>query len=578
MVITFENVSFKYIEKKLLNQVNFSVTDTDKVGIVGLNGCGKTTLLKLILGLEHPQEGKIYLSGGSIINYLPQDPVFDVNKTLLELVMAHATKDHPIAEYEAKSILSKLGLKDSSITTVHLSGGEKKRLALAIALVSYCDFLILDEPTNHLDNDMICWLEKFLLKWKHGLLMVTHDRYFLQRVCNRMLELEYGKVYLYDANYEKFLDLKAERLENTHKAQAKLKSVLKKETEWLNRGVEARRTKSKSRIERIEALSKIEFNETKEMNFSSKTTYLGKKILELKNGSKAFGDKVLFQDFSFTLNRSDIIGIVGENGAGKTTLFKILMQEESLDSGQLVTGTTLKIGYFSQHLELLDSEQRVIDYIKEVGSYIDSLDGQISVSDLLEQFLFDSTLQYSKIKMLSGGEKRRLQLVRVLSQNPNLLILDEPTNDLDIYTIEILEHYLDSFKGPILVVSHDRYFLDKLCNKLYVFENTHIQEYSLSFSEYLETIRRPSLERVKGERPNKKNKLPAAIRNEYEKISQEIKTLEEKLLKLEEDKKQQTTDFHKLIELQQQIDECNLQMDERITRLLELEEIKSNYE
>ncbi len=577
MVITFENVSFKYIEKKLLNQVNFSVTDTDKVGIIGLNGCGKTTLLKLILGLEHPQEGKIYLSGGSIINYLPQDPKFDTDKTLLELVMAHATKDHPIAEYEAKSILSKLGLKDSSITTVHLSGGEKKRLALAIALVSYCDFLILDEPTNHLDNDMICWLEKFLLKWKHGLLMVTHDRYFLQRVCNRMLELEFGKVYLYDANYEKFLDLKAERLENTLKAQAKLKSILKKETEWLNRGVEARRTKSKSRIERIEALSKIEFNETKEMNFSSKTIYLGKKILELKNGSKAFGDKVLFQDFSFTLNRSDIIGIVGENGAGKTTLFKILMQKESLDSGQLVTGTTLKIGYFSQHLELLDSEQRVIDYIKEVGSYIDSLDGEISVSDLLEQFLFDSTLQYSKIKMLSGGEKRRLQLVRVLCQNPNLLILDEPTNDLDIYTIEILEHYLDSFKGPILVVSHDRYFLDKVCNKLFVFDQGRIIPYQMSFSEYLE-MKVETNETVKKAVRPKKNKLPARIRNEYEGIQQEIEGLEQQLATIDEQLSHLTTEYLEMMDLNKQKEELSIKLDNMIERFVELEEIKKEYD
>ncbi len=577
MVITFENVSFKYIEKKLLNQVNFSVTDTDKVGIIGLNGCGKTTLLKLILGLEHPQEGKIYLSGGSIINYLPQDPKFDTNKTLLELVMTHETKDHPIAEYEAKSILSKLGLKDSSITTLHLSGGEKKRLALAIALVSYCDFLILDEPTNHLDNDMICWLEKFLLKWKHGLLMVTHDRYFLQRVCNRMLELEYGKVYLYDANYEKFLDLKAERLENTLKSQAKLKSILKKETEWLNRGVEARRTKSKSRIERIEALSKIEFNETKEMNFSSKTTYLGKKILELKNGSKAFKDKVLFQDFSFTLNRSDIIGIVGENGAGKTTLFKILMQEESLDSGQLVTGTTLKIGYFSQHLVLLDNEQRVIDYIKEVGSYIDSLDGQISVSDLLEQFLFDSTLQYSKIKMLSGGEKRRLQLVRVLSQNPNLLILDEPTNDLDIYTIEILEHYLDSFKGPILVVSHDRYFLDKICNKLFVFDHGRIIPYQMSFSEYLELEGEANSPVKKGVKPQK-NKLPARIRNEYEHIQQEIESLEQQLVTIEEQLSHLTTEYLEMMDLNQQKEALSLKLDDLIERFVELEEMKKEYD
>ncbi|MDE6584773.1 MAG: ATP-binding cassette domain-containing protein, partial [Anaeroplasmataceae bacterium] len=335
MVITFEDVSFKYIDKELLKNVNFSITDQDKIGIVGVNGTGKTTLLKLILGIEKPVAGTIITSGGMVLNYLPQDPIFPENQTLLDIVMENSTKEHPIQEFEAKSILSKLGLPMYDSTAEKLSGGQKKRLALAKVLVSYCDFLILDEPTNHLDNEMILWLEKYLMKFKRGLLMVTHDRYFLQRACNKMLELDNGNVYIYEANYEHFLELKAERLKNEHKAQQKLKSILKKETEWIHRGVEARRTKSKSRIERFEKLQEIEFTSHKEMAFSSKEAYLGKTIIEIQHGNKAFGDLELFHDFSFTLNRNDVIGIVGDNGAGKTTLFKILMKEEQLDSGKL---------------------------------------------------------------------------------------------------------------------------------------------------------------------------------------------------------------------------------------------------
>lgn len=453
MVISFDHVNFKYIDKLLLDNASFSVTEADKVGIIGVNGTGKTTLLKLIIGIEKPISGTIIKSGGMIINYLPQEPKFSEEMSLLDIVMADSTKEHPIEEYEAKSILSKLGLSSYDSTTVNLSGGQKKRLALAKVLVSYSDFLILDEPTNHLDNDMILWLEKYLMKFKKGLLMVTHDRYFLQRVCNKMLELDYGKIYVYDANYENFLVLKAERLENEKKEQQKLKSILKKETEWMHRGVEARRTKSKSRIERFEKLSEISFHESKEMAFSSKETYLGKTLIEIKHGSKSFGDLQLFNNVSFSLKRNDVIGIVGDNGAGKTTLFKILMKEESLDSGELILGETLKIGYFSQNADWIDPEIRVIDYIKEEQNIIETLEGTITASELLERFLFDSELQYSKVKMLSGGEKRRLQLVRILMKNPNVLLLDEPTNDLDIYTIEILEDYIESFKGPVLVMT-----------------------------------------------------------------------------------------------------------------------------
>lgn len=578
MVITFDNVSFKYIDRKILDQVSFSVTDMDKVGVVGINGTGKTTLLKLIIGEEQPNQGTVWISGGMRLNYLPQTPSFPKGMGILEAVLQESTKEHPIEEYEAKAILNKLGLSQYDDVVDHLSGGEIKRLALAKALLTPCDVLLLDEPTNHLDNELILWLEKYLSKYKHGLIMVTHDRYFLQRVCTKMLELDYGKTYLYDANYESFLLLKAERLENSKKEQAKLKSILKQEAAWMNRGVEARRTKSKSRIERFEKLSSIHFEEAKEMSFSSKSTYLGKKLIELQHGTKSFGNKLLFQDFSFTLQRTDIIGVVGENGCGKSTFFKILMQQCPLDKGELILGQTLQIGYFSQNLELMDPEIRVIDYIQEEQSLIETLDGKITARELLDQFLFTDELKYSKVKMLSGGEKRRLQLIRVLMKNPNLLILDEPTNDLDIYTIEILENYIEAFAGPVLIVSHDRYFLDKLCNKLFVFEHSFIREYIVSFSEYLSLPKdREKAEQVKGEKP-RKNKLPAAIRNEYQRLNEEIPQLEEQLKALKAASEKESSNYVELLQLQEELTKLESILDQKINRLFELEEQIETYE
>lgn len=563
----------------LLDHVSFSITDADKIGIVGVNGTGKSTLLKLILGEEKPISGAILQSGGIRINYLPQNPMFEEDVSLLNLVLEGSTKEHPIEEYEAKSILNKLGFTEYTLTTKYLSGGQKKRLALAKALLTYCDFLLLDEPTNHLDNEMILWLEKYLIKFKKGLLMVTHDRYFLQRACTKMLELDYGKVYVYEANYELFLKYKADRLANEQKAQSKLKSILRKEAEWMHRGVEARRTKSKSRIERFEQLSEIFFQITKEMTFSSKETYLGKTIIEIKNGSKYFNDICLFQNFNLSLKRNDIIGIVGDNGAGKTTLFKILIGEEKLSEGELKLGETLNIGYFSQSEDWMNPDIRVIDYIKEEQAIIETLDGTISASELLERFLFDSEAQYSKIKMLSGGEKRRLQLVKVLMRNPNVLLLDEPTNDLDIYTIEILEDYIQSFKGPVLVVSHDRYFLDKICNQLLVYQDHTIRPYLQSFSEFLEYNQKEknSIAISKKIKP-KDNKFPAKLRNELAKLEENIKTYETQLQKIKEELSLTSTDYVKLMELEAEKKEIEFQLDSAIMRVLELEEIKEDYQ
>ena len=578
MNITFDNVTFKYIEKKVLDGVSFSIDINNKIGVVGLNGCGKSTMLKLILGIEKPISGNIVISGGTRINYLPQDPKFDENMSLIDIVMSESTKEFPIKEYEASSILTKLGFDDLSITTKGFSGGELKRLAIAKVLVTPCDMLMLDEPTNHLDNELIMWLEKYLIKWKKGLLMVTHDRYFLQRICNKMMELDFGKVYTYDANYDLFLELKAKRLEDEEAYQKRIKSILRTETEWLHRGVEARRTKSKSRIEKIEKLSEIQFNEHKDFELSSVNSYLGKKLLSIKDGSKAY-DKILFSNFNFDLNRSDIVGVVGSNGCGKTTLFKIIMGLESLDSGELILGKTLNVGYFSQHLDLIDPEIRVIDYIKEEQSLIETLDGTIDAQTLLENFLFTKELQYSKVKMLSGGEKRRLQLVKVLMKNPNILLFDEPTNDLDLYTLEILENYLLNFKGPIMVVSHDRYFLDKICNKLLIFKDGYIEESIDSFSEYLSKVDEKPIHNNSSNNDTRiKKKMPAGLRNELNSLEENIPLLEEKLKKLNEEFNSPSTDYHKLMEVQNDISELQKDIDIKTNRYFELLEIKEEYD
>ncbi|MBP5343079.1 ABC-F family ATP-binding cassette domain-containing protein [bacterium] len=578
MVITFDNVSFKYIEKKILDRASFSITDSDKIGIVGLNGTGKTTILKLILGEEIPESGEIIKSGGMIINYLPQEPTFKKNMNIIDLIMEASSDEHKIEEYEVKSILSKLGLKDYTRTTQNMSGGEIKRLALAKALITYSDYLILDEPTNHLDVPIIMFLEKYLMKYKKGLIMVTHDRYFLQRVCNKILELDFAKTYLYDANYERFLELKEERLKLESFQKRKLENFLKREREWINRSAEARSTKQKGRINRYNELSKIEFNERENFAFSSIDTRLGKKLIEIKNGSKSF-DKILFTNLNFNLKRTDIIGVSGLNGSGKSTFFKILLGISELDSGEITRGTTLNIGYLPQELSIMDPETRVIDYIEDIKKEIKTVDGQMSASAFLESFLFDKTQQYSKIKTLSGGEKRRLQIISMLIENPNILILDEPTNDLDLYSLELLEDYILNFKGPVLTVSHDRYFLDKICNKLLIFKNKKITESNMMYSEYLSEfgLEDDAEKEILTQIPKRKDKLPTSIRNEINKLGEEIPKIEEEIKNIKELLSKETTDYEKIISLTNTLNNLNSELDTKSTRYLELLEIKEQY-
>ena len=572
MVITFKDVSFRYTDKNLLDKVSFSITDQDKTGLVGLNGTGKSTLIKLIEDEIRPQSGEIIKSGNMIISYLEQEPDIPLNTKILDYVMKNNDKDHKVNDYEAKSMLTKLKLDPEALTN-NLSGGQRKRLALAKCLVTYCDFLILDEPTNHLDNDMILYLEKYLQRYNHGLFMVTHDRYFLERVCNNMLELDNGHIYTYKANYSEFLNLKALRLEREEKAEKKLKRLLKNELDWIHRGVEARRTKQKYRIERFNELSKIKFSERKGFEFDSVSKYLGNTIIEIKNGSKSFGDKVIFKNFNLNVLRTARIGIVGDNGAGKTTLFKIIMQQESLDSGELILGETLRIGYFSQHFDAIDENIRVIDYVKEVSSTIETLEGTVTASSLLERFLFDANLQYTMVKSLSGGQRRRLQLVRVLAANPNVLILDEPTNDLDIETLEVLEDYIDSFMGPVLCVSHDRYFLDKVCDELLYYKNGEINSYMGSFSEFIASDLGTSSQAIsKNQGYKNEHKMTSKEKNELYDLEHELPKLDEKMEGLRKELASYTTEYTLMMDVQKKIDELDAEILTKTERYFELME------
>lgn len=576
MVITFKDVSFRYTDKNLLDKVSFSITDQDKTGLVGLNGTGKSTLIKLIEDEIRPQSGEIIKSGNMIISYLEQEPDIPLNTKILDYVMKNNDKDHKVNDYEAKSMLTKLKLDPEALTN-NLSGGQRKRLALAKCLVTYCDFLILDEPTNHLDNDMILYLEKYLQRYNHGLFMVTHDRYFLERVCNNMLELDNGHIYTYKANYSEFLNLKALRLEREEKAEKKLKRLLKNELDWIHRGVEARRTKQKYRIERFNELSKIKFSERKGFEFDSVSKYLGKTIIEIKNGSKSFGDKIIFKNFNLNVLRTARIGIVGDNGAGKTTLFKIIMQQESLDSGELILGETLIIGYFSQHFDAIDENIRVIDYVKEVSSTIETLEGTVTAPSLLERFLFDANLQYTMVKSLSGGQRRRLQLVRVLAANPNVLILDEPTNDLDIETLEVLEDYIDSFMGPVLCVSHDRYFLDKVCDELLYYKNGEINSYMGSFSEFIASDLGTSSQAIsKNQGYKNEHKMTSKEKNELYDLEHELPKLDEKMEGLRKELASYTTEYTLMMDVQKKIDELDAEILTKTERYFELMEKKES--
>ena len=631
-IITLENINKSYSEKILLNNVSLGINDGDKIGLIGINGAGKSTFLKVVSGREEFYEGNITKIKNARIEYLDQNPIFDEDATVLEQVFKGDTKEMKLLkryeelldkinsckseefdalnseliktqgqidtfnlwdlESDAKTILTKLGVRNYNEKVGNLSGGQKKRIALACALITPCDLLILDEPTNHLDSDSIEWLEEYLNARKGALLMITHDRYFLDRVTNRIIELDRGNIYSYPGNYTEFLEAKIARLETEQVQEEKKNALIKNELKWVRRGAKARTTKQKARLQRFDELVSTESLKIREdVDISLVGSRLGKKVVELYDVCKSFGDKTLIKDFNYIFLRTDRVGIIGENGAGKTTLVNLLRGKLPLDSGTIEIGDTVKISCFAQDNTNMDPKLRVIDYVKEGGEFIPVEDGtKISASMMSERFLFDSTMQYTPIEKLSGGERRRLHLLRVLMESPNFLILDEPTNDLDIETLKILEDFLDKFMGVVIVVSHDRYFLDRICNKIFSYEgNGLIKEYHGNYSDFLiskeiekaqgdiNTIEDKSKEeKSKGTKQRSKDNKPKFTfkeQKEFEVIDEDISKLEEKIENLDKDMVKNSSNYGKLNELMKEKEEAKKELEHKYERWEYLNEI-----
>ena len=622
-LLTAENIEKSFTERKLLNGASFYLEEGEKVGIIGINGTGKSTLLKILAKIEEPDSGKVICANHVVMRYLPQNPVFLPEKTVLESVLeaaagkqdtiyagANAGGKHEInekiweMESSAKAFLTRLGITNFTQKTKELSGGQKKRLALAAILLVPCDILLLDEPTNHIDHEMADWLEDYLKKWKGSLIMVTHDRYFLDSVSNRIVEIDKGNIYSYDTNYSGFLERKAMREESEIAGERKRQSVLRKEIEWIKRGAKARSTKQKARIQRYETLRDQSAPDVdKKIEISSISTRMGKTTVELSHLHKAYGDRVLIQDFSYIFLKNDRIGFVGKNGCGKTTLMKMIEGRQKPDSGEVILGQTIKLGYYSQEIEekkeagiaYMDPSMRVIDYIKNTAEFVRTEDGLISASAMLERFLFPPEEQYSVIGKLSGGEKRRLNLLRVLMEAPNVLILDEPTNDLDIVTLSILEDYLDNYDGIVITVSHDRYFLDRVVRRIFAFEeNGVLRQYEGGYTDYVnrkqeeEKDREPQIQAEKEStaKPAAKDtrthapklKFSYKEQREYETIETDIAALEERMDEIDAEIAKCATDFVRLNELTEEKTKVNTELEEKLERWEYLEELAAKIE
>lgn len=594
-VITAEHITKNYTGRLLFDDITFGFDDTDKVGIIGINGTGKSTLLNIIAGREEPDDGKIIKGNNIKIAFLEQNPILDEKLSILENVIGDE-KENWDMEGSAKSILNKLGFTDYGKSAANLSGGEKKRVALVRTILHPADVLILDEPTNHLDAQMAAWLENFLKNYRGTVIMVTHDRYFLDKVTNKIYEIDKGKIYSYETNYSGFLELKAQREEMEIATERKNKSLYRMELEWMMRGARARSTKQKAHIQRFENLrDRQKPVEEESMELSSVSSRLGKKTIEIENVSKSFGDRKLFENFSYIFLRNDRIGIVGGNGCGKSTLLKIIMDEIKPDTGHIEIGTTVKIGCFSQMNEYLDESQRVIDYVKETAEYIMTTQGRISASAMCEKFLFDSQMQYSLIGKLSGGEKRRLYLLHVLMEQPNVLILDEPTNDLDIKTMTILEDYLKTFDGIVITVSHDRFFLDKIVSRIFSFENGDIVQYEGGYSDFISVYNEKhknddvngsisSYEKVKKEnqvqwkKENKKVKFSYNEQREFNTIDDDIEKIENDISNVDKQILENATNSVKLGELMIKKEELENLLEEKMQRWIYLNELAQQIE
>ena len=610
-ILSLENITHSYTERKLFDEASFYLHEGEKVGVIGINGTGKSTLLKIMAGLEIPDEGQVIKAANMMIHYLPQNPIFNEEDTVLEsvqnMIHHHANEDELV---KAKAMMTRLGITDFEQKTSELSGGQRKRLALVSVLITPCDILILDEPTNHLDSEMAEWLENQLRGFRGALVMVTHDRYFLDSVTNRIIELDKGKIYSYNEKYSGFLERKAEREASAKASERKRQSILRKEIEWMQRGARARSTKQKAHIQRYENLKNQKgIVQDEKIELSSIKSRMGKTTIELENISKAYDCKVLINDFSYNFLKGDRVGFVGKNGCGKTTLMKIIDGRIEPDSGSVNIGQTIKIGYYTQELEnnkeagiaYMNPDDRVIDYIKNTAEFVRTEEGLVSASVMLERFLFEPSQQYSKIEKLSGGEKRRLNLLRVLMEAPNVLILDEPTNDLDIETMTILEDYLDSFDGIVITVSHDRYFLDRVVRRIFSFEeNGVIDQYEGGYTDYINRKKEKGLleenallktksssagksdsdktEKEEYKIRNKKLKFSYNEQREYETIEDDIAKLEEKIEKLDGEIVKNATNSVKLRELMESKEETETLLMEKMDRWEYLEDVAKKIE
>ncbi len=596
-ILNLEKVSKTLGNRVILDDVTVGINDTDKMGVIGVNGTGKSTLLSIVAGMLEPDEGQVTQGNNLRISYLSQNPEFDEEKTLLENIASkvYGKEAHWDIEGEVRVTLERFGLTDPSCSPKILSGGQKKRAALVAAILTPCDLLILDEPTNHLDSDMIEWLEEWLIGFKGALLMVTHDRYFLDEVTTQILELDRAKAYRYEGNYATYLEKKEQRLDFAIAAERKMATLYKQDLAWMMRGARARSTKQKAHIQRFEALrDRDKIVEERQVMIDSLPTRLGGKTIEVNGISKGYGERTLFHDFTYMFTKKDRIGIIGPNGCGKSTFLKVLTGALQPDTGSVEIGQTVKIGYFSQENEGLDhcikDRARVIDAVQEVARYIKTSDGQVSASDMCDRFLFTPEMQYTLVEKLSGGEKRRLALLRVLMDAPNVLILDEPTNDLDISTLQVLEDYLDHFSGIIIVVSHDRYFLDRVVTRIFAFEpDGTLWQSEGGYEEYLEhhllagktaansavsTAAKPKKDAQPKERHQKK--LSYKDQREWDSIQDEIDALQEESDSLGAEILQSGTDYTKLADLTKKKEEVDEKLEARMERYFELEELVSS--
>lgn len=611
-LVTIEHLTKSYTERLIFDDTDFSINEGEKIGLIGINGTGKSTLLKIVAGLEEPDKGTVVRGRNLDMRYLPQNPKFTEGDTIIESILRD-NEGHPHIwdmESQAKTMLTKVGIYDFDAKVETLSGGQRKRVALVSTLMADTDLLILDEPTNHLDSDMADWLEDHLKKFRGAILMITHDRYFLDSVANRIVELDKGKFYSYQTNYEGYLEMRAERLDMDQASERKRQSILRVELEWMKRGARARSTKQKAHIQRYEALRDQKGPELDQsMELESISSRLGRTTVELDHLCKAYGDKTLIKDFTYIFLKNDRVGIIGPNGSGKSTLMKMIAGWVQPDSGTIEIGQTVKMGYFSQENEAMDESLKVIDYIKNVAEYVQTKDGSVSASMMLERFLFPSSVQYTTIDRLSGGEKRRLYLLRILMDAPNVLLLDEPTNDLDIRTLTILEDYLDSFQGIVITVSHDRYFLDRIVRRIFAFEgNGKITQYEGGFTDYQAAVLRKEVEAEavaagnpkagvrsdkskdeKSEEDSKSSKKtwnggPKKLRFTYQEqkdwdvIESQIEKLEEEIAGLEVQMEKAASDFVKLKELMDRKAQAESELDAKMERWMYLNDLAEKIE